>query len=220
MLASYTYARTWGNYPGDIAYDTGQEDPHLSSQYDLIDTGANRAGPLPQDRTHLVKLDAAYTLPLGRATALVGGGRLRVLSGTPVTALGAQFLGSPDEVFVLPRGALGRTPAISELDAHVAVRRRVRDGVTIEAFADVTNLLDEQWAFTLDQSYAPEFVSGAGSQGAAAISGGSYADLIWAKQIDANGDETNRPLARNPHFLQPSAYYAPIAARFGVRLTF
>ena len=220
VLASYTYSQTWGNYPGDASYLDGIENPHASPQFDLPQLDANRFGPLPQDRPHLFKLDAAYTQPVGRATAIIVGGRVRVTSGTPVLALGADTLYGPDEIYLLPPGALGRTPADEELDAHLAVRHRFARGVALEAFADVINVFDAQTVYGVDQSYAPTYVPGASGQGSLAISGGDYRDLIWAKQLDVAGNENSRPLARNTHFDQPASWYAPIAARFGVRLTF
>lgn len=220
VLASYTYSQTQGNFPGDISYANGQVAPHMLSQFDSPQLDANRFGRLPQDRPHLVKLDAAYTQPVGHATALILGGRLRIASGTPVLALGADALYGPDEIYLLPPGALGRTPASEELDAHVAVRHRFARGVMLEAFADVINLFDTQTVDAVDQSYAPTAVLRGFAQASLAISGGSYEDLIWAKARDASGNETSRPLARNTHFGQPAAWSFPIAARFGVRLTF
>src|SRR5699024_7993537 len=77
VQASYTYSRTHGNYPGLISYDNGQIDPNISSQYDLIELLANRAGRLPQDRPHSIKVDGHYTFELGAHHGLTLGGRFR-----------------------------------------------------------------------------------------------------------------------------------------------
>ena len=52
------------------------------------------------------------------------------------------------------------------------------------------------------------------------ISGGTYEDLVWAKAIDENGNETSNPTARNPNFGHATARYAPLSAQIGFRLTF
>lgn len=76
-----------------------------------------------------------------------------------------------------------------------------------------------QDAFQVDNTYAPVIGNG-NFQASDPISGGTYSDLIWAKAISASGVETNLPLARNTDFHKPTAYYAPLTARVGFRLSF
>lgn len=220
VQASYTYARTEGNYPGLISYDNGQVDPNISSQYDLIELLGNRHGRLPQDRPHSVKIDGHYTYALGARSGLTIGGRFRALSGVPRNALGAHAVYGADESFLLPRGSMGRTPFVHTLDLHVAYGRRLSKTVSAELYVDVFNVYDQQTAATLDDTYAPTFRQGGGENNVNPISGGAYEDLIFAKALDARGTETPLPTARNPNFGKPLGRYPPTSARVGFRVTF
>jgi outer membrane receptor protein involved in Fe transport len=222
LQGSYTYARTVGNYPGLISYDNNQTDPNISSQYDLIELLANREGPLPQDRPHSIKLDGYYTFDLGTHRALTVGGRVRAMSGVPENALAAHYLYGPDESFLLPRGTLGRSEFDHGVDLHVEYAWRISQDrhLDLSVYLDVFNLYDSQGSSSIDNTYArPVSLSGA-LQNAAPISGGSYEDLIWVKQIDQRGNESAAPIGRNPNFHNTATRYAPAYARLGARLTF
>ena len=213
LQGSYTYQRTVGNYPGLISYDNGQVDPNISSQYDLIELLANRDGPLPQDRPHYLKLDGYYTHDLKKFGAATVGARFRALSGTPVDVLGRHSRYGIGETFLLPRGSIRRTDFETGLDLHGGYQRPLRYGMSLEVFADVFNVFNDQGTFSVDEDYT--YLSNVNP-----ISGGTYEDLIWAKALDEQGLETSAPLTRNPNFGNISARYAPLSARFGVRLTF
>jgi outer membrane receptor protein involved in Fe transport len=216
LQASYVYARTRGNYPGLLSYDNGQADPNISSQYDLIELLANRNGPLPQDRPHYLKLDAAKVFDLKQAGILTVSGRYRAHSGVPVDVLAPHYAYGGDESFLLPRGAMGRTGFEHVLDVHIGYGRRLGKTTVLEVFADVFNLYDHQGTFNVDETYALNVAGNAANP----IVGGSYEDVIWAKGVDPEGVETDTPLIRNPNFRRPTVRYAPMSARFGVRLTF
>ncbi len=224
--ASYTYSRTNGNYPGSLSYDNGQIDPNISSQYDLIELLANRTGKLPQDRPHSIKIDGHYQFDLGEDTALTLGGRIRVVSGGPKSALGAHYLYGPDESFLLPRGIMGRNAIDHGVDIHLAYARKISKTMRAEIFLDVFNLYDKQGTFDTDQTYAPAIRRSAPGSGGGSennvnpIVGGTYEDLMWAKTIDSTGNETGVPTARNPNFGKTTSRYAPTSARMGFRLTF
>ncbi len=220
VQASYTYSRTFGNFPGSLSYDNGQVDPNISSQYDLIELLANRNGKLPQDRPHSVKLDGHYTFDLGKRDALTLGGRIRFLSGIPQNALGAHYLYGPDESFLLPRGAMGRGEIEHSVDVHLAYARKLSKNTIAEVYLDVFNLYDKQGTFEIDQTYAPAVRRGGGPNNVNPITGGDYEDLIFAKAIDGQGNESLLPTARNPNFGKTVSRYAPTSARVGFRLTF
>ncbi len=220
LQGSYTYSRVTGNYPGLIAADTGQIDPNISSQYDLIELLANRQGALPQDRPHYIKLDGYYTFDLRKQGALTVGARIRAFSGIPENAFGSHHLYGPNESFLLPRGSLGRSDFEHGIDLHVDYTRDIGRGMALSVFADVFNLYDYQGSATVDSTYAPPVTLRGQIQNANPISGGSYEDLIWLKQIDAKGNETSTPIARNPNFGNTIARYAPAFGRLGARLTF
>ena len=226
VSASYTFSRTEGNFPGSVSYDNGQIDPNISSQYDLIELLANRRGRLPQDRPHSIKLDAFYTFDVGKANSLTVGTRLRAVSGIPKNALGAHYLYGPDESFLLPRGQLGRTALEHSADLKLSYGRKLSHGMTAEVFLDVFNLFNSQGTFDVDKTYAPAVrrtsasSAGGSENNVNPISGGTYEDLIFAKAIDGNGNETAIPTARNPNFRQTVSRYAPSSAQVGFRLTF
>lgn len=211
VVASYAWARTRGDYPGLIAYDSGQVDPHVSSQYDLPELVTNRDGPLPQDRPHTVKLEAFHAVTAAGGAATLGA-RGRYASGTPVDALGPHPTYGDGEAFVLPRGAMGRTPAAWTLDLHAAYRRDLGGGVAVELFVDLLNTTDHQPATAVDERYTRFSTT-------APISGGGYEDLIWAKERTDTG-ESSAPVIRSRDFRQPTARLAPRTARLGLRLTF
>ena len=225
VQASYTYSRTEGNYPGLVSYDNGQVDPNISSQYDLIELLANHIGPLQTDRPHYIKLDGYYTFDLKKAGQLTTGIRFRASSGVPENALAGHWLYGPDESFLLPRGELGRVDFDHELDLHVGYARNIGKGMTLELYFDIYNIYDRQGASLADNTYAPRYkLYGGGfggeQQNANPVSGGTYEDLVWVKEIDKDGNETSMPIGRNPNFQNTIQRYAPAYGRLGVRLTF
>jgi hypothetical protein len=117
------------------------------------------------------------------------------------------------ETFLLPRGSIRRTDFETGLDLHAGYQRPLRHGMSLEVFADVFNVFDDQGTFSVDEDYT--YLSNVNP-----IVGGTYQDLIFAKELDAAGAETTAPVKRNPNFGNVSARYAPMSARFGARLKF
>ena len=78
MLASYTYSRTVGNYPGLFQASNGQLDPNISTQYDLRELLVNRDGPLPNvvDFSGVTKRFDGLLPPLQNPARLCEGARL------------------------------------------------------------------------------------------------------------------------------------------------
>ncbi|MBA3540245.1 MAG: TonB-dependent receptor [Deltaproteobacteria bacterium] len=220
VQGSYTYSRITGNYPGLISYDNGQVDPNISSQYDLIELLANRIGPLPQDRPHYIKLDGYYTFDLKSAGELTTGIRLRALSGIPQQALAGHYLYGPDESFLLPRGQIGRTDFEHGLDIHVAYARKLNKNMRLEIYADIFNAYNRQGSAATDDTYAPQFALSGDEQNANPIAGGTYEDLMWLKAYDGSGNETAKPIGRNPNYRNTVGRYGPSNVRLGMRLTF
>jgi hypothetical protein len=150
---------------------------------------------------------------------------VRALSGVPKNALAAHYLYGADESFLLPRGQLGRTEFEHGIDLHVGYKRPLRGNVAAELFVDVFNLYNRQGQAGVDETYAPQYtLSGGGAggieQNATPIAGGTYQDLIFAKTIDRNGNESAQPLGRNPNFGNTTGRYAPASAQVGFRVTF
>ena len=213
LQASYTWSRIRGNFPGLVSYDNGQVDPNISSQYDLVELTANREGPLPQDRPHNLKIDGFYRFDLKRQGIITLGWRGRLASGTPRDALARHPLYGAGESFVLPRGALGRTDLERSIDLHLGYARRLTHGMSLEVFADVFNVLDQQGQAAVDEEYSYR-------SSAYPIVGGTYDDVVFAKAVTEDGFETPEPIIRNADFGNTVARYNPLSARLGARLTF
>ena len=214
LQGSYTYSKTKGNYPGLISYDNGQIDPNISSQYDLIELLSNRYGPLNQDRPHYIKLDGYYKFDLKKAGEITIGTRLRALSGVPRQAQAGHWLYGAGEAFLLPRGTIGRTQFETGIDLHVGYAKKLAKNMELEVFADLFNLVNDQGVAGVDDTYS--FQSSANP-----VSGGSYEDLIFAKEVDeGSGFETPTPIKRNPNYGNVNARYSPRSVQFGARLSF
>ena len=240
LQASYTYSRTEGNYPGSVSYDNGQLDPNISSQFDLIELLANHVGPLQTDRPHYIKVDGYYIFDFGKNGNLTTGIRFRALSGIAENALAPHYLYGVDESFLLPRGELGRTDFDHGLDVHIGYSKPFAVGkhnYQLELFFNVFNVYDRQGTFYVDNTYAPLFKQagcgnqmvdsalGCGTQQSAnPVSGGTYEDLIWVKEItvDRSGlpTETSNTIGRNPNFHNTTVRYNPAYGQIGARLSF
>jgi hypothetical protein len=201
---SYTYSRLIGNYNGLYDADNSYFAPNGNNAYDTPDLVLNKRGPLANDRPHSAHVDALYQLPVGKGL-FTGGLTFSAYSGIPRNYVAALFNGQ-QLVFLLPRGAAGRTPTITQADLKFGYRRELAKGTSIEAFFDVFNIIDSRTALRMDDNYTFD--------SAAAIVNGTTNDLKYAK----NGG--GAPILKNPNFGQPTAYQAPIHGRLGVRFLF
>jgi hypothetical protein len=169
LFASYRWSRLRGNFEGFYRSDNGQADPAITSLFDFPTNDPSYTeigtpefgyqgdiryqgttlgvGPLPNDRTHQVKIYGTYTWG-----AVNAGLAFRAGSGQPLTALAANpNYGDSGEIPVTLRGAgfqtvdgfKKRSPAIVVFDLHLdytlhlAARR-------LMLLADVFNLLNNQ----------------------------------------------------------------------------
>jgi outer membrane receptor protein involved in Fe transport len=213
MLASYTFSKTRGNFPGLFSPETGQLDPNLTSMYDLPELMANRYGDLPHDKPHLLKVDGYYVQDAGELGQFTFGLSGRAGSGRPVNVLGAHSMYGFGESYILPRGAGGRTELTTQLDARLIYGRNIGSGQRIEAFVDLLNLLNTQTTTGVDEDYTYEDVN--------PIVGGDRGDLAHLKAIDPTTGRTSSALAsKNPNYGNPTADQAVFSARLGIRLTF
>jgi hypothetical protein len=197
FFGSYVYSKLDGNY-------TGSDGSHMTGITDHPEYFQNASGPLPNDRTHQVKLYGSYHWFFG----LTSGFSSRYLSGTPISKLGSfpgrGFFGR-DRRFITPRGSAGRTPDLFALDLHLAYPVHLgTGGLTVDLFADLFNVANAQTATQVDQ--------------------------IWtraraAKTEDPNecggpgtGSGTACPRG-NPNWGGPVAFQDPRTTRLGVRLS-
>jgi len=209
LASSYTLSRLRGNYVGLYDADNDQRNPNQSTQYDAPGIMVNRNGPLPNDRPHLIRLDGYYTQPFAHSSLTAGLGFVG-RSGQPLNALGGFQSTTDNDSYILPRGSMGRTPFVTRFDLHLAYRRSVLGQLSAEVFVDIFNLFDQRTVLTQDQMYTADVVT--------PLSGGSRADLKNLTTADANGSLA--PVTKNPNFLLPTSYQAPISGRLGVRVFF
>jgi len=223
VIASYTYSIEKGNYPGLFSTETGQLDPNITSLYDLPDLMANRYGKLGLDRPHNLKIDGFYVFDLKDLGLLTTGASFRAQSGLAHNVLGE----SPHpgygagESYILPRGVVERSPITSQLDVHISYGRKLNKTVTIEGFANVFNLFNQQDQLNVDEEYTYDGVN--------PIVGGDTNDLKHAKTVDVAGQtgaEINRTPVLNKNFDHTGSssggppLQSPRSIQFGVRLTF
>lgn len=212
MLASYTYSRSKGNFPGLFSTETGQLDPNLTSMYDLPDLMANRFGAMGLDRPHNLKVDGFYQVDLKKAGLITMGASFRGQSGIAHNTLGAHWAYGADESYLLPRGSTNRSPFTWQADVKATYGRRIGKSQSVDVFVDVFNLFNNQEELDSDERYT--------RSNANPIVGGTPEDLQHSKTLDANGLETNATPTLNLNYGNLSARQAPLSMRFGLRYTF
>jgi hypothetical protein len=119
---SYVWAQSYGNYEGSVYSDIGQSDAGITQLFDQPGLVDGAYGPQPNDRRHTLKAFGAYQLTKEWTIS----GSFSLQSGRPKNGLGAH----PTDLFaraygassyyvdsiLTPRGSLGRTPWVTQLD--------------------------------------------------------------------------------------------------------
>ena len=105
---SYVLSRNSGNYTG--LYAPEGSPPNVSTQFDNHDSLVISKGPLPNDRTHVLKASGSYRFGGGFSMGASGWAQ----SGTPRQEYGVNADGVP--IFLQPRGTAGRTPTTFDLN--------------------------------------------------------------------------------------------------------
>jgi hypothetical protein len=213
LQASYTYSVSKGNYPGLFSTETLQEDPNLTSLYDLPELMANRYGFMGLDRPHNLKVDGFYAFDFKKSGALIVGASWRTQSGIPHNALAAHPAYGPSESYLLPRGSGERSPVTSTADTHLSYRYSFSKNTSLEAFIDIFNLFNQQDEVDQDETYTFD--------AAIPVAGGTPEDLMHVKSIDASTTlETNTTVTPNKNYGNTNVRTSPRQVRLGFRLTF
>jgi len=213
LQASYTYSRSTGNYPGLFSTETGQLDPNLTSLYDLPDLMANRFGPMGLDRPHNFKVDGFYLFNFKKAGQLTTGLSFRAQSGIAHNALAAHPVYGGGEAYLLPRGAIERSPLTTQTDVHLAYGYQLSKTTRLEGFVRIFNLFNQQEELDKDEIYTTD--------NAIPVVGGDVSDLQHVKVQDpATGLETDTTVTPNKNFGNLNARQAPQSVQLGFRLTF
>ena len=206
--ASYTYARTIGNYPGLYDPYIGQQDPNISELYDLPDVLLNRNGPLPSDVPHQIKLDGYYTFQVGSNDAVVFGTSLRAHSGIPRNVFGYNQTYYTPIVFLIPSSEVDRNDFVTTWDVQIAYTHRLPHATQMQLFFAAYNVLDSSTVTARDDTYT------ASSDFTTPVANGKPTDLWHLKTVDG---QVAKP---NAAYGSPIAYQSPLATRFGLRLSF
>ena len=213
LIASYTYSVQKGNYGGLFSTETDQLDPNITSLYDLPDLMANRYGNTGLDRPHNFKVDGFYQFDLKTAGMLTAGASFRAQSGIAHNALAAHPIYGVDESYILPRGAVPRSPVTTNTDIHLSYGYRLSKNVLAEGFIRVFNLFNQQEELRVDETYTTD--------NAMPIVGGTTSDLPHLKTIDpASGLEVNETATPNKNFDKLETRQSPRNVQLGFRLTF
>lgn len=207
ILANYTYSRLTGNFPGPYNPYNNQLDPNITTQYDIIDLLVNRDGPLNNDRPHNLKATGFYMQPLfGGKGTLTASLTFTALSGRPIQVLGQHTVYGARETFILPSGSGGRTPMITQMDAHIGYDHQLTDQVKATLYFDVINLFNQQEVINVDDEYTFSFVD--------PVRYGKPEDLKKLRSPDGSVP------VLNSNYGQPTAFQAPLYLRIGARLAF
>ncbi|KYG06832.1 TonB-dependent receptor [Sorangium cellulosum] len=207
--ASYTISTLRGNWAGLFRPETGQLDPNVNADFDLMSLLPNRTGPLPGDRRHQLKVFGAKDFTFQNGVIVSVGGSYRSASGAPTSYLGSHPLYGPDQVYILPRGSGERLPWVHTVDAHVGVGVQLARESVLTITVDSFNIFNFQAATALDQRYTQASVL--------PIEDGKTGDLGQLKNVDGSAFDPNN---KNPNFGKPIAYQAPRSFRIGAKVTF
>ncbi|MCJ8293291.1 MAG: TonB-dependent receptor [Colwellia sp.] len=86
--SSYTYSKNWGNTEGLVKTDNNQADPGWTTSYDYGDVMDHGYGLLPNDHTHVFKLNGSYDITENFIFGFVSS----ISSGRPQSYLGRHPL--------------------------------------------------------------------------------------------------------------------------------
>lgn len=158
LYASYTWSRSEGNIEGYVRSDNGQDDAGLTTLYDFPGLMDNANGKLPNDRTHSLKIAATWEFAegwqVGTYTSIQSGRPKNAFSVHPTEPF--SFFYEDESYFnrgvPAPRGSLGRTPTITNIDLSLKYIRDMGNGSTFTARLDVFNVFDFDKAIEVDES--------------------------------------------------------------------
>lgn len=128
LQGSYTWAQSYGNNEGYVRSDNGQSDAGLTTLFDQPGLLDGAYGYLPNDRRHTLKLFGRFGLADEWQLSynfLWQSGRPKNAFGVHPTDVFAQAYGAESfyrDGQLVPRGSLGSTPSIRELDLGLQYR--------------------------------------------------------------------------------------------------
>ena len=158
LIANWRIARLIGNFEGAFRNDNNQNDPGISSLYDLTNgmlgtLGFQLApGHLNADRLNVVNFYPTYIFDKGWMKGLVVTPGVKIQSGVPITTLAAQEdYGNFGEVPVFGRGDLGRSPVIGTVDLHLDYPWRISETKYFHFAIDMLNIANSKRNLLVNQ---------------------------------------------------------------------
>ena len=139
FLASYVLSKNYGNYEYALNQSVSFDNPATSR--------VNTTGLLSNDRTHVFKFSGYYNFPFGLTTGVT----FIMGSGTPLSEY-AWDDEDPGQKFLQPRGTVGRTPAIWDLNARLTYNLNFISGWYSKLILDVFHIGSPQKAIDFDQA--------------------------------------------------------------------
>jgi hypothetical protein len=151
ILASYVLSRNYGNYTGLYYQDGALALPNAGPHFDYVDLFVDATGLLPNDRTHVLKVNASYGLSFG----LNLGASFLWQSGTPLSELGGSVHGPDWPMFIQPRGTVGRLPSVWDLNLRLSYNLPIwqADGVRPRLILDIFHVGNQRTVVQQDQMH-------------------------------------------------------------------
>ncbi len=184
FLASYVLSRDYGNYEGLFDASYHGSFPNANSMFDDLTTSStNTTGLVPNDRTHVFKFSGSYRFSFG----LVTGISLITQSGTPMSELAYTDFGVK---YLSPRGSVGRTPAIWDLNARILYDLNLFSSLHPRLILDLFHIASQRKEVDIDQR--------------------KYFGV----------DENGEPINPNPTYGQAYRYQPSFSLRLGIEIGF
>ena len=208
LRASYLWSRLYGNYSGLSQSDeNGRTSPNVGRAFDypimaFNETGKAEYGLLATDRPHQFKAQFIYVMPFGTSVGL----NEYIASGIPVTREVGVVAPNNFPMQYKGRGSDGRTPMFSQTDLNIQHAFKFAGSRQLQVSLNVLNLFNQRTA--INRFTTMQKVNG----------------IAFNEQAFYRGQVQFEPLiaamAKDPRFLMPNGFQAPLAARFGVKFLF
>lgn len=235
--ASYQWSHTRGNISGLFQPESGQLDPNINSDFDLMSLLPNRMGDLAADRRHEIKVFGGGDYPINQRFSLEGGLAFDARSGAPSNYLGSHDLYGTGQSFLLVRGSGPRLPWQFNINANLGARFHVGKTGKIQAGIQVFNLANFQAVSAVDQVFATDSRLKPITDPAKNTSEKALQDYLAqeAQKLAAELNEKSGAAMGSPDFVTPeeaakriknpnhgnaTAYQAPRSFRFTLRYDF
>lgn len=149
LMASYVLSSNRGNWSGIFYQDFRWAMPNCTPQFDFVEVTRNAEGLLPNDRTHVFKLNGSYDSGIG----LSGGFSFIWQSGTPLSEFGNSSRVSGSPVFLVPRGTAGRLPSLWDLNLRLSydLGKKINSRFSSRLIADIFHIGSQRTVVQQDQ---------------------------------------------------------------------